>query len=431
MALGTSLPARLPTSSGTRVFYVDAATGNDSNAGTSEGAAWASLQDYFSGTAGPANNVAPTPGDIVWVKDYPGQTSAGESSIGYRPGGANLDHVINNRSGTALDPITVQAYPGHRPMILGPSAAPGTAIARCLRLTGTSSYWRFQGFDFPYAAGTGGNDPCIYLAGSSNHFEFYDCWIHGSTDGSGIFADTLTSFGHFINCHFYANDDWRFTTGVADPSQQSHGIYLGGCDDYFFANCITRDHANGFGCQIRLGSKRCLLVNCLSIRNNGDTASTAEFGGFLVEGDAATTQDNLVINSIAMFNNRGLNSLSGSTTLGNRAYRNVSYENRTRAGSLSNFNNPTAGTGWDYSAAATGDFTGPGDNLITDPLLSNAAANDFSLLAGSSAIAAGLDIYTPTFDITGAARVNADIGPYRYAAAAGAGRRDLTMMGVA
>lgn len=395
--LGSLLPSRLPEPAPLRTFYVDKANGNDLNSGATEIAPWASLQDYLSGTAGPSNSIVPTAGDLVIVKDYPGQVANGQSSVGYRPA-SGLDHVVSSKSGSASNPITVKAFPGHRPVILGQQVAPGVAISRCLRMTGNSGYWRWRGFNFPYSAGVGANEPTVYIASTAHHIELYDCLLHGATDGSGSVSDAGTHHVHYVNCRFYENDDWRGGTN------QSHGLYIIG-SDYMALNCLFYNQNNGYGCQIRAGAKRAIIANCVSAYNDG---SVAEFAGYVIESDPSGTNDNLVVNCIAYHNRRGIHALAGTGYAGNRAHHDLAF-----AGLTSTFTNGTAGKGWDWSLDGSGLYTPPGANLSSDPKLVNPAAFDFALLAGSPCYQGADPNYCPGFDINGAVRRAATIGAYR------------------
>lgn len=400
---GSALPARLPQSSGARVFYVDAATGSDSNAGTSEGAAWATLQDYFNGTAGPSNNIVPTAGDIVYVKNYPGQTSSGENgSVGYSAtaGPDSAGHCITGRSGSSGNPITVKAYPGHRPVIRGASAAPGTGHSRALTLNTNSAYWRFEGLDLYYSAGNAANESVVYGASGSHHVEFKNCKIHGGTDGSGTFIHHSCSYYHFYNNEVYECDDWR------DPPNQSHGIYSQ-ADNTVVVNNVIHDFAEGFGIQFRADDGETMsdsIAACNTIaRCNGQS-------GIVVEDTCSNAQ---IWNNISVENTRGIRGYDTGATgrSGNVARNNICYNNVTAA--FTNDNTNTDKIDW----SGTGNFstTGSGgDNLTSNPLLTNSAGLNFAVQSGSPAIGYGNPAYMPPDDYAGNTRLHRTIGALDY-----------------
>jgi hypothetical protein len=89
-------------------YYVDSSAGNDANAGTSSGTAWRSLAKV--------NGFAFQPGD----------------RIAFKRGGSWTGSLVLSRSGTAANPIVVEAYgSGNLPKVGGP-------VTTCVDVTGSN-----------------------------------------------------------------------------------------------------------------------------------------------------------------------------------------------------------------------------------------------------------------------------------------------------
>lgn len=388
MPLGTSLPDRPTRPDESNPIFVSETGGDDSRTkeqAQTEGTPWKTVSKFL------ANAEA---GDVCYVKDFPDQVADGVDSVGYRPTTAN-QHIVSGKAGTEADPILLKAYPGHRPIILPATVSPTIA----LRITSTSPWWVVDGFEFPYGAGAA-NDPVVYIgaAGANDNIEIFDCWIHGATVGSGLLSADNNSNLHIYNNKVWANDDAE--------AAQSHGIYIQASGSVI-ANNICRDHANGFGIQLRTDETAVPLVGVI-VANNTCVRNKTNGSGMVLESDAEDCQawNNILVDN----GNYGIRGFDVSVVgTGNIARKNVAFGNDV--GTYANRNSADI---WDWSGAGGFDSP-PGDNLTDDPLFENEAGSDFRLTADSPAIGYGNEAYCPTFDHNGDARTQCDAGAFRYA----------------
>lgn len=381
--LGRLLPPRLKRPSGGQVFVVDAGAGNasDSNIGT-ESLPWKTISKALTTL---------TAGQTCLVKNFPGQKAADSQSIGYRPTSGG-DHVIA-RAGTLSAPIYLAAFPGHKPIILPGLSAP----TRCLRMTTGAAFWIVEGFELPYALGSG-NDPCIYGAGDSHDIEVSRCDIHHAHTGGGFFVGYTSKNWHIIGneCHHH-NDDVI--------GNQSHGIYVQ-ADGSVILNNVVRDQNNGFGIQVRSDSgtvDNVIIANNTSVRNKGIGS------GIVVEDNAVNCQ---VWNNICVDNgSRGIRGYRSGSQSGSKC---VARKNICHSNPVSISNDVNAAYMLDLSG--TGNYgSPPGDNITSDPLFTDKAANNFRPKTGSPVFNAGNPDYCPPLDHDLNQRKVASIGAFRAA----------------
>jgi len=208
--VGTSLPAPLPTSSGT-IFYVSPA-GSDANAGTLA-LPWRTVQRALSGL------------------------QAGQTALVLA--GTYTENLLFSRSGTASAPITVAAYPGDT-VVLHPASA-GVDGVNWYPLQITGSYLRLRGFLIEN--GLGSSDANVYFWGGANHIELSGNEIRYGQD-QGIFADNTTSYLQLLDNRIHDNGKNHLS-----GQHQSHGIYIEG-HHQLIANNLIYNHPYGFGLQI-------------------------------------------------------------------------------------------------------------------------------------------------------------------------------------
>jgi hypothetical protein len=235
------LPPLLPPSTGT-TFYVDGATGDDHDAGTSPATAWKTIQRALDTLR---------PGQRALVR-----------------GGTYAENLFESSSGTPLAPITVAAYPGET-VVLKPASTSGDTYAAEI----TGSYFRLHGFVLEDATGLGAD---VYLEDHANHIEISGNEIRYSHD-QGLFADPGTSSIFVVGNRIHDN-------GLGhDPGQhQSHGIYFEGTHDLIADNAIY-NQPYGFGIQLYPGNTDSVVVENTVVANG--------FSGIVLGGDGGVADE--------------------------------------------------------------------------------------------------------------------------------------------
>ncbi len=325
---GGALPAPLPPSNG-QTFYV-ATNGLDSNPGTFA-QPWRTVQHAL---------------DVL---------TAGQRAL--VRAGTYAESLDMNRAGTAAAPITVENYPGERPIVNGGGERP-------LQVGSSGAYFRMRGFVFensPYNSGgnvdlyghdveisgnevRNGQDQGIYSAEESDRLQILGNWIHDN--GQGVI-------------------------------HQSHGIYLQG-DDHLVANNVIHDHPEGFGIQVYDRNSRSILVQ--------NTVTGAGHSGIVIGGSGGV--DNIrVINNIFAFNAQWGISHDSTCPTASRADHNVVFGNGS--GGLQG-----GCSGLDYSRG----------NRTTDPLFVSYGGRNLHVDAGSPAIDYALPEFSPASDFDAVGR---------------------------
>lgn len=387
MPLGSSLPSLLPASTGT-VKYV-ATTGNDTTGDGSQGNPWATLQKLLDTlTSGQVGEMA-------------AGVYAAPTGVPARDGA----HALSNRDGTSTDPIEVRAAAGATVRIQ--PASSGT-FGEALYIVG-ASFWRFRGLIFELAK-SGSNYQNVWVSDSTacTDIEFWNCTFRDAQEGSGILTEDNCPRIYLINCVSHDN------LPVA-AQNQAHGYYITG-NDNMLINCVAYNQ-QGFGFQIRNndadGPSGVIVANCVAY--NCKPQDTTELAGFMAESES----DNCQFWNNISYDNR--NGFRGIRVAGQHpATANICRKNIANANDNTQFANNNA-TDWTFDFDGAGDHTGPGDNLTSDPLLTDPAGFDFTLQAGSPAIGYGNEAYCPTFDHNNTVRSQCDAGPFAYAEAPSGG----------
>jgi parallel beta helix pectate lyase-like protein/fibronectin type III domain protein len=291
--------------------------------------------------------------------------------------GVYEQNLVMRRAGTATDPITIENYPGERPVLHPAASSPSYP----LRLTTGTAYVRFRGFVIENAVGASIQN--VYGAGSNpgaHDYEISGCEIRNARNSSGMFIDNTNHHVYVIGNLVHDNNE----SGV-----QHQGIYIE-ADDSLVANNLVYHHTNGFGIQVRTdasaGPRRIVVTN--------NTVTDNSLGGILVE---HTAIDTTVVNNVSAFNQgagiRGYYSIedhaSDSIGTGNVAHDNVVYGN--------------AGYGNLYTdVPSIIDFSA--GNRVADPLFIDQLARDYHVRATSPALDVALGTFAPGADYDGVAR---------------------------
>jgi hypothetical protein len=325
---GDALPPRLPPSTG-QTFYV-ATTGSDSNSGTLA-QPWRTIQKAF-------NTL--TAGQRALVR-----------------AGTYTENLSFTRAGTAAAPITVEAYPGEKPVVDSAGGHP-------LVIGSTGAYFRFRGFRIQDSPGTSGGNVDIY----GHHVEVSGNEVTNGRD-QGVYTAEESHHAQILGNWIHDNGE-----GIA---HQSHGIYLQG-DDHLVANNVIHDHPEGFGMQVYDKGDRAIVT--------GNTITGAGHSGIVVGGSGGVSGVR-VHNNVLAFNSQWGVAHDSSCPTSSVADHNVLFGND---------NGPT------QSGCSGLSFAG--GNRTTDPLFVDYTGRNLHLNAGSPAIDYALPDFSPGDDHEGRRR---------------------------
>ena len=354
--------------------YYTATSGSDSNPGTI-------TQPFRTITKGLSVMVA---GDTLYVRGgtYPGITS----------------DTTALPSGTSWsNPITIAAYSSEVVHISG-----GINTANP-----TNRYIIFNGL-------TVHNQ--VRIASGANHIRHINCDISGALhDASGVLIPQHagSDYNEFINCKIHDNGDCAVscTSGTV-----GHGLYIATSNNLIDG---VESYNNGhLGIQIYASNTTTPSNNIIrnsSFHHNQTAYKTSGQGITVGVGD-----NNLVYNNLVYSNLGGIDLGYGGTNT--KIYNNTVYGNRDYGLQIRNtsgasvVNNIVYQTGTAISNSGTN--TTLSSNLTTNPSFVNAAAADFRLQPGSTALDQGVALSAVTVDRTGLTRPQGaryDIGAYEYA----------------
>lgn len=339
--LGRALPAALPPSAGT-TFYV-ATGGSDANPGTATHP-WRTIQKALSTLA------------------------AGQRAV--VRAGTYVENLRMSRAGSPLAPITVEAYPGERPVLTAAGSHP-------LEISGSGAYFRFRGFVIERAPGNSGGNVDIY----GHHVELSSNEIRHGRD-QGVYTDEDSHHAQILGNSIHHNGQ-----GVI---HQSHGIYLQG-NDHLVANNVITDHVKGFGIQVYDKGSRAIVT--------GNTITGAGHSGIVVGGSGGVDGVR-VHNNVFAFN----------------AHYGISHDSSCPFSSIAD-HNVVFGNAWGPTQGGCSGLSYARGNRTTDPLFRAYGGRDLHLLAGSPALDYAVLEYSPVTDFDGVLRTygsGPDAGAYEH-----------------
>lgn len=335
-------------------YYVDGAVGDNGNVGTSEGVgnAWATIQYAES----QANNL-----DHIYVK----ASTAYTETLTIADAGASTAYIwIEGYSGTPGDKgkITID---GESTRAYGITCSLGAV----------DLYWRIENFTIANHTGHGVNfttqrshtlDNCDSIDNGGHGFEGYygsilvGCMASGNTGDGFNYERTST----FYNCKAIGN------LGTYGFYQQMGGAYI---------NCLAVGNATtNFYSTFNTTYGATHQINCTS-----DGSGKTTTNGFMIRGAGHMT----------------INCIATDCTVG-------FYSDSYRGHSLTHHNNLAFNNTTDYSAEYNYGSPDKSYDVTADPLFSNTGTTDYSLLQGSPARNAGMDM-------SGNASEGMDIGAYQ------------------
>ena len=344
------------------------------------------------------------------------------------------DFTITGPSGTAGAHTVLSAYPGHAPILNGPSINNGR-----MKITGGCSYIDFIGFVIT------NHNQGLYLdddAGTStacNHILVQGITVHDvGQEGIAIRAGSPTGPRDFV-----IRDSLVYNTGRLGSSQNGEGIYVGNSSGTDNTNGITllnnTIHDAQDECIELKGDSHDVIVDGNNLSNCITPGSSFGSGGGAIEIDeprnSVMNPNHIIRNNIIHdipFNSgitkRGIRAGSGATI-----YNNVLYNiNSAYSCILSNTSNYprviyhntidcTTGNALVNSGTTLDSRNNIGPSTTNNSAISSAffvnyAGHDYHLVAGASVVNVGLDLRsTVPLDKDGGTRdVAPDRGAYEY-----------------
>lgn len=201
MALGTSLPTRLAAPTTTYV-YVDQSIGSDSNTrvqAMSESTPWLTVQKALSSVVA---------GDTIRVKNGTYSPPGGF-------GGSTQYRHEASIAGTSVLPITLEAYPGHKPIIQSSSDASAGNPTSALKILATCAYFRvgrYSGYStttrliFQRQSTNKGNNQVIDISADAPSAGAHDIEIIGNELRNAYTASLIYAGDNCSRVDVYCNE---------------------------------------------------------------------------------------------------------------------------------------------------------------------------------------------------------------------------------
>ncbi len=364
---GTSLPTRLPASSGPQ-YYVST-SGNDTTGDGSIGNPWRTPQK--------ALNTVPLSGSIINLR----------TGTYAHTGGTQLTW---SRAGSSSNPVTMRNYPGETASLTFSGSGSqflitGSYLKLFGEVTSTSSRLIITGSTVTSTTG-------IKASGGANNIDVDGLHIHGLGNMGVLLGGGGTAGGsydvsdlQFYNCRI---------NGIGDLiANQNHGMYFDSCQRVTVASCLIYDNF-AFGLQMYPHNDSCIVTGC-TIDDHPNAAP------IVMEGDAAgrATNNRVVGCSLSIADSGSGFSAVMARFLGSG---NIVEDCNGYNVATPCFKDVLTGTVINCASAST------------NPLYVNQATRDYHLQGGSPLIdlASARAAYLPAYDIAGNARVTADAGCY-------------------
>jgi hypothetical protein len=255
----------------------------------------------------------------------------------------------------------------------------------------------------------------VQIIGDQGHIRFSNCEIWGSPDNLFLIG-RFSNFNEIIGCTIHDNIE----TPNVGTRPDGHGVYIGSSNNLIERNVLH--HITGYGVHMYNGYKDGTRASNNIIRYNighhNSTVADASAAFLIGSGD-----NNLAYGNVAYDNPVGImvgqNGATNSKVYNNTVYNNrddgiqVRLQGSSNSGVIKNniaYGNNTSGAGANIHDYSTSGHTfsnnlcsttgGTTDCALTtsSAVFANAPSADFSLIAGSAAINAGVAISGFTYN---------------------------------
>lgn len=315
------------------------------------------------------------------------------------PGTYNVNLNWTTAGGTATAPITLESYGGQAVLHAATNASEILRVVGAfkrivgLKIEATPTLWVGSGKQPFYISGVGGAHDVDVIG---NDLAGYNA---GTTTGHDITAFLVGPGATKINVVGNRCHDW------GNGSSQRQCLYVQ-ADSGMVANNVVYHDPNGFGIQIRADTstvKTCSLIVTGNTVVDVPYSSTAGGRGIYVENNCAGVTMRNNVSAFALNQQEEIYGLLGSgqdpPDGSNRAFTNLAWDTTGN-----HFGNTSGRHILAFSSSAPWDWTGPGENVVGDPLFVSRAGFDFHLQAGSPAIGIADPRYALPYDADGHAR---------------------------
>tara|TARA_R100000353_G_scaffold38311_3_gene30355 strand:- start:688 stop:1773 length:1086 start_codon:yes stop_codon:yes gene_type:complete len=181
-------------------YYVDPSSGDNSNAGTSTGAAWASFEYAVGGSSGVAA------GDFIYLMNTATETPSGSITLSVAGTATNNIFVIGADSNG--DKLSRGSY-----YTISGSSLPATTNL----IQGSATYPNYSFYNIRFTAGTNRN------LDNMDECKFISCRIDNATD-DGTAVDDQTD-NRYIDCEIDNNGGKGFSVDLSNKADRHEFLY--------------------------------------------------------------------------------------------------------------------------------------------------------------------------------------------------------------